>query len=31
MTVLSRNARRATVLFRLPSDRVVELGEQIEL
>jgi len=30
-TVLSRNARRATVFFRLPPDRVVELGAQIEL
>ena len=29
--VLSRNARRATVFFRLPPDRVVELGAQIEL
>jgi KUP system potassium uptake protein len=30
-TVLSRNALRATVFFRLPPDRVVELGAQIEL
>ena len=29
--LLSRNARRATVFFRLPPDRVVELGAQIEL
>ena len=29
--LLSRNARRATVFFRLPADRVVELGAQIEL
>jgi KUP system potassium uptake protein len=28
---LSRNARRATKYFRLPSDRVVELGAEIEL
>ncbi len=29
--LMSRNARRATVFFRLPADRVVELGAQIEL
>ncbi|HET7187001.1 MAG TPA: potassium transporter Kup, partial [Gemmatimonadaceae bacterium] len=28
---LARNARRATKYFRLPSDRVVELGTEIEL
>jgi KUP system potassium uptake protein len=28
---LSRNSRRATKYFRLPSDRVVELGAEIEL
>ena len=28
---LSRNARRATKYFCLPSDRVVELGAEIEL
>jgi KUP system potassium uptake protein len=28
---MSRNARRATKFFRLPSDRVVELGAEIEL
>lgn len=28
---LSRNARGATSFFRIPPDRVVELGEQIEL
>jgi KUP system potassium uptake protein len=28
---LARNARRATKYFRLPSDRVVELGAEIEL
>jgi KUP system potassium uptake protein len=28
---LSRNARRATKYFRLPADRVVELGAEIEL
>ncbi len=30
-TLLSRNARRATKFFRLPSDRVCELGTEIEL
>jgi len=29
--VLARNARRATKFFRLPSERVVELGTEIEL
>jgi KUP system potassium uptake protein len=29
--VMARNARRATKFFRLPSDRVVELGTEIEL
>jgi KUP system potassium uptake protein len=29
--VLSRNARRATRYFRLPSHRVCELGAEIEL
>ena len=29
--ILARNARRATKYFRLPSDRVVELGTEIEL
>jgi KUP system potassium uptake protein len=29
--VLSRNARRATKVFRLPPDRVCELGSEIEL
>ena len=29
--LMSRNARRATKFFRLPSDRVVELGTEIEL
>ena len=29
--ILARNARRATKFFRLPSDRVVELGAEIEL
>lgn len=28
---LSRNARSATTYFRIPSNRVVELGEQIEI
>ncbi len=30
-TFLARNARRATKFFRLPPDRVCELGTQIEL
>ena len=29
--LMSRNARRATKFFRLPSERVVELGTEIEL
>jgi KUP system potassium uptake protein len=29
--VLSRNAQRATAFFRLPANRVVELGMQVEL
>ena len=29
--LLSRNARRATKFFRLPPDRVCELGTEIEL
>lgn len=29
--VLARNARRATKFFRLPSERVVEMGAEIEL
>jgi KUP system potassium uptake protein len=29
--ILARNARRATKYFRLPSDRVMELGAEIEL
>jgi KUP system potassium uptake protein len=29
--VMSRNARNATDFFRLPPDRVVELGSQVEL
>jgi KUP system potassium uptake protein len=29
--LMSRNARRATKFFRLPPDRVVELGTEIEL
>ncbi|MDB4878660.1 MAG: Low affinity potassium transport system protein kup [Gemmatimonadetes bacterium] len=29
--ILARNARRATKFFRLPSERVVELGAEIEL
>jgi KUP system potassium uptake protein len=29
--LLSRNARRATKFFRLPTDRVCELGSEIEL
>jgi KUP system potassium uptake protein len=29
--VMSRNARPATAYFRLPPNRVVELGAQIEL
>jgi KUP system potassium uptake protein len=28
---LSRNARRATNFFRVPPDRVVEIGIQLEL
>jgi KUP system potassium uptake protein len=28
---MSRNARRATRFFRIPSERVVELGTEIEL
>ena len=28
---LSRNARSATSYFRIPADRVVELGEQVEI
>ncbi len=28
---LSRNARRATNFFRIPADRVVEIGIQLEL
>jgi KUP system potassium uptake protein len=30
-TVLARNARRATAYFRLPRERVVEIGAEIEL
>ena len=29
--VMSRNAQRATAFFRLPANRVVELGMQVEL
>ncbi|CAN5548186.1 potassium transporter Kup [soil metagenome] len=29
--LLSRNARSATSYFRIPADRVVELGEQVEI
>ena len=29
--VMSKNARSATSYFRIPPDRVVELGEQIEI
>jgi KUP system potassium uptake protein len=29
--VMSRNARNAAMFFRLPPDRVVEVGVQIEL
>jgi len=29
--VMARNAQRATAFFRLPANRVVELGMQIEL
>jgi KUP system potassium uptake protein len=29
--VLSRNARRATNVFKIPADRVVEIGIQFEL
>jgi KUP system potassium uptake protein len=29
--VMSRNARPATTFFRLPPNRVVELGAQVEL
>jgi len=28
---LARNARRATNFFRIPPDRVVEIGIQIEI
>ena len=30
-SLLSKNARSATAYFRIPADRVVELGEQIEI
>jgi KUP system potassium uptake protein len=29
--LLARNARPATLFFRLPADRVVEIGAQVEL
>ena len=29
--IMSRNAQHATTFFRLPADRVVELGMQVEL
>jgi KUP system potassium uptake protein len=29
--LMSRNARPATMFFRLPPERVVELGAQVEL
>jgi KUP system potassium uptake protein len=29
--LMSRNALRATVFFRIPPERVVELGMQVEL
>jgi KUP system potassium uptake protein len=29
--VMSRNAQHATTFFRLPANRVVELGIQVEL
>jgi KUP system potassium uptake protein len=29
--LMSRNARGATAFFRLPPNRVVELGSQVEL
>jgi KUP system potassium uptake protein len=29
--ILSRNSRSATDFFRLPSERVVELGAQVEI
>ena len=30
-SILSRNARSATAYFNIPADRVVELGEQVEI
>jgi len=29
--LMSRNAQRATAFFRLPTERVVELGVQVEI
>jgi KUP system potassium uptake protein len=29
--LMSRNAQRATAFFRLPAERVVELGVQVEI
>jgi len=29
--LMTRNARNATDFFRLPADRVIELGSQVEL
>ena len=31
LTVMARNAVRATTFFRLPPERVVELGVQVEI
>ena len=30
-TILARNSRSATTFFKIPSRRVVEMGEQIEI